>query len=438
MALTKILDKLVQIGPGYLDQTLRTYVASNRDFKLYTLNDKSYAVIAYYTSGKFVLNETKNVDILLVGGGGGSSIGNLTGGSGAGEVVVVENATLLNGEYIIEVGAGGAGGTHVSGGTVGLPVDATAVGSVGQDTKFYRYGAPAGPESLTAQGGGVGGYRNPGTDVLAIAGGSGGGAGGADYDPSGSTFTGWTSNGPTNNYELGAAATVSLNTLGTQVYLTTGNVSSYGNMGGNSHPWGANPPTSGTIESYHAGGGGGAGAKGQDSSLYEAGSGGDGVSIDWVNEVFKEGFNFNGGQTEGYDVGKIYWGGGGGGAASRDEEPGDGGMGGGGGGASYRSIYWNGETANTDYQIFWNGSGGKYGVHLGHNANELLGGHGGKNTGGGAGGTMYLDNSSDPDAQRDITLGNNGGSGMVLIRIHLDSPFSPFSQSLTGPYNVQP
>ena len=110
MALTKILDKLVQIGPGYLDQTLRTYVSSNRDLKLYTKNDKSYAVIAYYTSGRFVLNETKNVDILLVGGGGGSSIGNLSGGSGAGEVVVVENATLLNGSYVIEVGAGGAGG----------------------------------------------------------------------------------------------------------------------------------------------------------------------------------------------------------------------------------------------------------------------------------------------------------------------------------------
>lgn len=436
MALTKILDKLVQIGPGYLDQTLRTYVSSNRDLKLYTKNDKSYAVIAYYTSGRFVLNETKNVDILLVGGGGGSSIGNLSGGSGAGEVVVVENATLPNGSYVIEVGAGGAGGTHVSGGTVGIPVDATAIGNVGQDTSFYRHNDPAGPESLTARGGGVGGYR--GNDTLAIAGGSGGGAGGADYDPVSTTYKGWGGANAPSAYELGAAATVSLNTLGTEVYLTTGNVSSYGNYGGNSHPWSALPPTATSIESYHAGGGGGAGEKGQDSSTFEAGSGGDGVSIDWVNEVFKEGFNFNGGETEGYDIGKVYWGGGGGGAAARDEEPGDGGKGGGGGGASWRGMYWNSETAETDYQLFWNGSGGKYGINEGHDAKELLGGHGGKNTGGGAGGTMYLDNSVKQEAQRDITLGNNGGSGIVVIRIHLDSPFSPFAQSLTGPYNVQP
>jgi len=437
MALTKILDKLVQIGPGYLDQTLRTYVASNRDLKLYTRNDKSYAVIAYYTSGKFVLNETKNVDILLVGGGGGSSIGNLTGGSGAGEVVVVENALLPNGEYTIEVGAGGAGGTHASGGTVGLPVDATAVGSVGQDTKFYRHGAPAGPEALTAQGGGVGGYRNPGGDILSLTGGSGGGAGGADYDPGTTSFKGYAgANAPT-AYELGAGATLSTNSLGINVYFT-GNVYSYGNAGGNSHPWSNNPITATSIESYHAGGGGGAGTKGGDSNIHEAGSGGDGVTVDWVNEVYKEAYHFNGGMTEGYDLGKVYWGGGGGGAASRDEEPGDGGMGGGGGGAGWRSIYWNTETSETDYQLFWDGNGGKYGINDGHDAKELLGGHGGKNTGGGAGGTMYLDNSVKAEAQRDITLGNNGGSGVVLIRIHLDSPFSPYSQSLTGPYNVQP
>ncbi len=425
MALTKILDKLVQIGPGYLDQTLRTYIAENREYRFYTdtANNKSYAVVAYYSSGELVLNETKTVDMLVVAGGGGSTLGNLSGGSGAGEVVVVENATLRNGHYVIEVGAGGAGGYTTQADAVDLPLtELTVAGSNGIESKFYLKNS-AGTQ-LIATGGGVGGYRsNP---QNAVVGGSGGGAGGADYDSSNGGFL------PNQAFSEGAI-TSSVVTTGTNIDLVvdnsvaylTGNTTNYLNNGGYSDPVQDDPSyTRASVESYHAGGGGGAGTAGGSGNINKAGDGGDGVSINWVNEVFREVYKFN--SEDRND--EIYWGAGGGGASTSDEEPGNGGKGGGGGGASSRTVDFDGSQADTDEKRYRNGKGGKYGISNGHDGGKLKGGAGAKNTGSGAGGSMFL--AATNSAYQELLQGNNGGSGFVLIRIHLDEVFSPYSASL--------
>lgn len=404
MALTKILDKLVQVGPGYLDQTLRTFVAENRHYKFYTdtANNKSYAVAAFYTSGELVLKQPKKADILIVGAGGGSSIGNLSGGSGAGSVINIEEAMLPASHYGAFVGAGGAGGT-LSSWSDPTPQD-SARGSLGNESSF---GYIKKEYEIIAAGGGVGGYRD--TDTVSLAGGCGGGAGGAERDGSGNPTSGVT------DYGIGAANTVDITV---PYYITNqyfgGNVYSYSNDGGDSDPWYIDPSYNpGGQYTYHAGGGGGAGTRGGTGDDTKGGNGGDGITIPWVNEVFKEVFHFNG---------DVYWGGGGGGAASTDEEPGNGGLGGGGGGASINSV------GNTDQKIYRNGKGDKRGINPGFDADKLLGGAGGKNTGGGAGGSTAV--SSTTTGHIPNIQGNNGGSGFVLVRIHLDDAFSPYSASL--------
>lgn len=425
MALTKILDKLVQIGPGYLDQNLRTYITENREYRFYTdtVNNKSYAVVAFFTSGSLVLRESKKADILMVAGGGGSSIGNLSGGSGAGEVVMIEDAMLPAEEFTITVGAGGAGAT-VSSWSDQYTVIGEALGSVGSDSSFEV--TLGGTNKIIAKGGGVGGYAR--LETTGLIGGSGGGGGAAELDTVSKALVPTYSPTPPTGYGEGMAntsdpsvITAILNNPGG--YLS-GNVYSYGNEGGYSDPWVYDPTYSppGAVSSYtyHPGGGGGAGQVGGGGDDTKGGNGGDGISIPWVNEVFKEVYHFNG---------DIYWGGGGGGAAASNEEPGNGGLGGGGGGASIRnSAVSSWDDLNTDQKIYYNGKGGKQGITLGFDADKLLGGAGGKNTGGGAGGSHNVSNVV--TGYQPNTQGNNGGSGFVLIRIHLDDAFNPYSASL--------
>lgn len=410
MALTRILDKLVQVGPGYLDQTLRTYVTENRDFTLYQSNNKTYAVYTYYSSGKFILEESKEVDILIVGGGAGGSIGNVSGGSGAGDVVEVRGAVLPAEFFKVEIGAGGAGGTVTTGqadAALTMPVD-VALGSPGNSTVFGLNAATT--NDIIAIGGGSGGYRS--NDTLGEAGGSGGGAGGGDIvDATGQPAS------ATPNYSQGAAN--SSDPTVTATYYT-GNVYSYTNEGGDSDAYTnstlyANGGIYQDMNTYQAGGGGGAGEKGEAGQGKKGGKGGDGVTIEWVNEVFNHVYRVN------HD---IYWGAGGGGAATKDIEPGDGGKGGGGGGAGLRQSV----VTSTDDEIYWNGLGGKYGMNLGFDANKLLGGAGAVNTGSGAGGSMAVD-SSDNGFQQ-LVQGPNGGSGFVMIRVHLDDNFSAYAGSM--------
>ena len=132
--------------------------------------------------------------------------------------------------------------------------------------------------------------------------------------------------------------------------------------------------------------------------------GGDGTTIDWVNEVFSKVYKFNG---------DIYWGSGGGGSAGADKEPGNGGLGGGGGGASYRQLL----AGSPDAEIFWNGKGGVAGYNPGYDSSYLKGGAGGQNTGSGAGGSTAIDLAVGSHIHRTLGQGPNGGSGFVLIRV---------------------
>lgn len=418
MALTKVLDKLVQVGPGYLDQTLRTFITDNRHVKFYTdtVNNKSYAVFAFFSSGSLVLKEEKKADLLIVGGGGGSSIGNLSGGSGAGAVVMIEDAMLPAEEFTVGVGAGGAGAT------VALWAEqyssGDGLGSVGGDSYFeVTLGST---DTIIAKGGGVGGYKR--VETMGLPGGSGGGSGGAERDPAGALVNVSISPTPTGSgvdYGDGLPAIVdaTVTTAIANKYFT-GNVYSYGNEGGWADPWYYDPAyvaSAGGNATYHPGGGGGAGAVGGGGDDTKGGDGGNGVTIPWVNEVFREAFHFNG---------DIYWGGGGGGSSASDEEPGNGGLGGGGGGASVR----NSGDINTAEKLYYNGHGGIRGINNGYDADNLLGGAGGQNTGGGAGGSTNL--TTGTYGLIENTQGNHGGSGFVLVRVHLDDAFNPFSASL--------
>lgn len=443
MPLTKILDKLVQIGPGYLDQTLRTYIVENREYKFYTdtANAKSYAVISYPTTGALILQKTSNTDILIVGGGGGSSIGNISGGSGGGAVIDIQNAKLPEGHYLCTVGAGGAGGIeqatyHSLQSPLGSTSGTGHLGSVGGNSSFGPFGGsststgpgwndpsyayPVAPVVI-ATGGGVGGYR--GQDTLAVSGGCGGGAGGADR-------TTGTPPPPLSTYPTGFADGAPL-VIDPDYSLLSGSfmggtMTLHNNNGGNSNPWDEDNSfsQSSATETYYAGGGGGAGSVGGSGTEKKAGDGGNGVTIDWVNEVFQNVYKYNG---------DIYWAGGGGGASTGDEEPGDGGLGGGGGGASYRAA----AGFDTKNKRFYNGKGGKNGYAFGYSGDRLLGGAGGVNTGGGAGGSLRINDTVNAWKQSlfNITnpVGFNGGSGFILIRIELNEPFGPFSASLVDP-----
>ena len=83
---------------------------------------------------------------------------------------------------------------------------------------------------------------------------------------------------------------------------------------------------------------------------------------------------------------------------------------------------------NTDQKLYYNGKGGSQGLNKGFDADKLLGGAGAKNTGGGAGGSTNL--TSGTYGHIPNTQGNNGGSGFVILRIHLDDAFNPYSASL--------
>ena len=415
--LTKILDKLVQVGPSYLDQTLRSYVTENKEYRIYEdkPNDpdaNTYAVFSFFSSGIFKAEEPRIVDILLVGGGGGGSVGNMSGGSGGGNVVEIKKCLLPSGTYKITVGAGGAGGVNNIAELSGGNHIADAQGGVGNPTIFQTI---SGLETITAQGGGTGGLRK--TDIAPTAGGCGGGAGGVDdaaLSPAGATTTsdaatvGYTSDGYfRGDPDDGSDPIFSTTSIPWEVGL--GEVTIYGEPGGNSDTVGAD-----ATNTYSAGGGGGAGQPGEDGIGDQAGNGGDGISIDWVNEVFNRVYKFNG---------DVYWAAGGGGAGAANKEPGNGGRGGGGGGGGYN------DTGSTPNEVFRNGKRGELGFNEGYDAYLLKGGAGGQNTGSGAGGTSAVGaavsvpyNLADLDA---LLQGNNGGSGFALIRVHMKEYTTP-------------
>lgn len=110
--------------------------------------DGGYAIHTFTASGTFIANEDLTVDYLVVAGGGSGGIG----GGGAGGLLTGAGHELTAGVYSVTVGAGGA---------------TSGSGNNGGDSAL---------DSLTAIGGGRGGYPS--------SSGNGGSGGGASYDSS--------------------------------------------------------------------------------------------------------------------------------------------------------------------------------------------------------------------------------------------------------------
>ena len=198
--------------------TTGSYVYQAREYKYHAFTDSTKTQIFNVISGV-----TQEANILLVGGGAGSSTYNVRqsyspsldrvtqygGGAGAGGVLAVENATLTGVATEIIVGAGGS--SYSNGG------DSQIV------SHYFDF------LNSSVDGGGRGAYYNPSTGN-ALDGGSGGGG--------------------LRNVDLSGG-------LGTAVY---------GNDGGDGSPYGG--VANQDLENA-GGGGGGAGSAGSDAQLTE-------------------------------------------------------------------------------------------------------------------------------------------------------------------------
>ena len=116
--------------------------------------DGAYTIHTFLTSGTITTSAKIDCEVLLVAGGAGGA----SGGGGAGGVLYSAHLTLPAGTYNITIGDGGEGGDGYTG---------SAVPTNGGDTVFF---------TLTAIGGGHGGYNFSNAQPIdGVAGGSGGG-----------------------------------------------------------------------------------------------------------------------------------------------------------------------------------------------------------------------------------------------------------------------
>jgi len=243
--------------------------------------DGLYTVQTFYSNGSLETDGVLDIEYLMVAGGGGGGAYFAAGGGAGGYLEGF--ATLVTGSYQIVVGSGGYGGD--------INV-APYAGGQGADTTF---------NSLTALGGGAGGY-GPTSGATGGSGGGGGSAGG------------------------------------------------YGSLGGNGT---AGPPRQGEAggaggtagQGYPGGGGGGMGMAGEGSSSGQAGAGGNGKA----NSITGSSIIYAGGGGGGIRTGAGGAGGTGGGGAganggagSRNGEKGTDGLGGGGGGGGGEGAEGNG------------------------------------------------------------------------------------------------
>ena len=204
--------------------TIHTMTASDQDFVV--------------TSG------SKIIEVLIVGGGGGTGW-DVGGGGGAGALIYSNNINATPGTYDIVIGSGGA--SSQSPGVKGSP---------GADTTAFGFTA--------AGGGGGGAYPDNGTGQ---PGGSGGGAGDNGY-----------SGGPASGDPGGTANSVSP-------------ASGWGNPGGSSSP-----------ASWGSGGGGGAGGSGSNGSPNSQVPGG--ASLPY--SITGSSANYAGGGYGNSDAGAVY------------------------------------------------------------------------------------------------------------------------------------
>ena len=238
-----------------------------------------------------------NADLaVLAGGGGGGCRG---GGGGAGGLLRETGIEIPLGDYVVDIGAGGAGGKSDSALTPNNKTDTKS----GEDTTIQ-----SGAKGWSASGGGGGGYQNANALLMTAAksGGSGGG-GAANYQ--GTEVCALGVGVPGQGYDGGAAKLVSGG------YSTHGGGGGAGAAGGQSGGAGA-PVDFAGIGAYLLGGGGGGGRDGYGSGEYYCNNGGAGGG---------------GSGTYGYEPASRE---GGYAPPAKDGEPGTGGGGGGGGGAS--------------------------------------------------------------------------------------------------------
>jgi len=182
--------------------TYPTYSAIGGTISYYTSGGISYTVHSFlstYASSLLTIFAPIQADILLVGGGQGgtTSYGGLSYGAGgdAGQVRTT-STTLLSGQYLVTVGAGGAsnlaagGSSSIVGSTVSYATTATGgSGSTGLGASgaYGTVGNPTGGDGITNNylngsatyyGGGGGGSKNGVSGSGGLGGGGTGGNGG--------------------------------------------------------------------------------------------------------------------------------------------------------------------------------------------------------------------------------------------------------------------
>ena len=174
-------------------------------------NDSGYTIHTFVSSGNFVITEgSRNVDFLVVAGGGGNSSApqgsNREAGSGAGGLLSSHSdvpaplrraqVPLSPGSYAVVVGGGAGGQSQGGASSVAFPTPVSTTGGGAGAHNDGNSGSPGGSGGGNwyvggAGGSGVTGQGNPGGGMgpgNGWTGGAGGGAGAAG-SPGGSTRT---------------------------------------------------------------------------------------------------------------------------------------------------------------------------------------------------------------------------------------------------------
>lgn len=210
-----------------------------------------------------------------MGRGGETIAGNGANGSrgGASSIIGLGNNVTLFTHLATDSGAGGAGGTAVSGGTPG------GVGAAPANTAWTMSGWPT--HSAGLGGSGAGGLAGAGGDIIVaqntvVTGGAGGGGAAASYAGGISidAFSRMTIQGGTDLYDLVAGITSNMASHALQKPL-----SFFGGAGGNGNNLGA--AGMGMQGGFGSGGGGGGGVNNGVVGLGYGGRGGDAIAMVW-------------------------------------------------------------------------------------------------------------------------------------------------------------
>jgi len=210
--------------------------------------DGAYTIHTFNSSGTYVCTSDKEVEILVIGGGGAGGI-DLGGGGGAGGLIHNTSYKMYSGTHNVIIGAGGI---SQPGGSRDAP---TNEGYPGENTSFGN---------LVAFGGGGGSYyKSYAPELTAMSGGCGGGGGAMEpgyWSIGGSGSQGFGGGSGTGYVGAGGGGTTGIG----QNPSVLGQYGTGGNGG-----TGFTSSISGTSVTYAGGGGGG-------SYLLDRGTGGTG------------------------------------------------------------------------------------------------------------------------------------------------------------------